>query len=855
MATVYLAQDVKHDRKVALKVLQPELALSLGPERFQREIKLAARLQHPHILTIHDSGEAAGQLWFTMPYVEGESLRDRLRRERQLPVDDALRVATEAARALDYAHQHGVVHRDIKPENILLTRDGTTMVADFGIARALGGDDGLTQTGLAIGTPAYMSPEQAAGDTALDARTDLYSLASVLYEMLAGEAPWTGPTAQAITAKRLSQPAPSVRAVRPTVPAAVDDAIRRALAPVAADRFASAAQFAQALHPTVSGATTVAAPITAPASSMRPRRKLPVAALALLAGLLIGLGVLFAWRRAHPGGDEGAGLKRVAVLPFENLGDSSQAYFADGVGDEVRGKLSNVAGLAVIARASSNQYRHTTKTPQQIARELGADYLLTATVRWEQHADGTSRVRVSPELVRVEPGAAPTTKWQQGFDAPLTDVFRVQADVATRVAEALGLALGASERGQLAQRPTENLAAYDAFLRGEEAGRGLTTIDQNALQRARDYYERAVALDSAFALAWAQLSRTYSQVYWNAATPQDEAGARRAAQHALALAPGRPDGYLALGDYYALVRKDHPRALEEYARGRRLAPREARLLSAAGFSALFGLARGDEALGYLRQAVALDPRSADVAWRVSWALLNLRRYPEALAATDRALSLAPTSLDLIETKAMIYLGQGDLAGARAVLRAVPAEVDPAALVAYVANYSGLGWVLDEAQQRLLFRLSPAQFNNDRGVWGGTLAETYVLRGDTARARAYADSARPTLEARVRAVPQDPVQRAGLGVTLAFLGRYTEAVREGERAVTLTPIARDAGMGGYAQHQLVKIYLLAGEPNKALDRLEPLLKIPYLLSPGWLRIDPYFARLRGNQRFERLIAAQ
>src|SRR6266853_2466309 len=208
MATVYLARDLKHARPVALKVLHPELAATLGPERFLREVQLTARLQHPHILTVHDSGEAAGRLWFTMPFVEGESLRDRLRRERQLPVDDALRIATEAARALDYAHHHGVVHRDIKPENILLTGDGSTLVADFGIARALGGDDGLTQTGFAVGTPAYMSPEQAAGDKTLDARTDVYSLASVLYEMLAGEAPWTGPTAQSIMAKRLSEPAP-----------------------------------------------------------------------------------------------------------------------------------------------------------------------------------------------------------------------------------------------------------------------------------------------------------------------------------------------------------------------------------------------------------------------------------------------------------------------------------------------------------------------------------------------------------------------------------------------------------------------------------------------------------------------
>src|ERR671933_658888 len=259
MATVYLAQDLRHERPVALKVLHPELAHALGPARFQREIKLAARLQHPHILSVHDSGEAAGQLWFTMPFVEGEALRDRLTRERQLPVEDALRIAREAAEALDYAHAQGVVHRDIKPENVLLSR-GHALVADFGIARALqGGAERLTETGLAVGTPAYMSPEQAAAERELDARTDIYSLGCVLYEMLSGEPPFTGPTAQAVIAKRLAGEAPSVRRVRPSVPEAVDRAIGRALALVPADRYATAAEFGQALAvPLVSpSATTI----------------------------------------------------------------------------------------------------------------------------------------------------------------------------------------------------------------------------------------------------------------------------------------------------------------------------------------------------------------------------------------------------------------------------------------------------------------------------------------------------------------------------------------------------------------------------------------------------------------------
>src|SRR5690242_19988371 len=260
MATVFLAHDLKHDRPVALKVLHPELAVSLGAERFLREIRLAARLQHPHILTVLDSGEirladAPPILWFTMPFIRGESLRDRLRREKQLPVEDAVRIAREAADALDAAHAEGIIHRDIKPENILLT--GThALVADFGIARALGGGaEQLTETGLTLGTPAYMSPEQASGQRELDARTDVYSLAVVLYEMLAGETPFAAPTPQAMIARRFMEHAPPVRQVRDAVPEQVEQALQRALARTAADRFAGAAEFAAALQP----ATGVAA--------------------------------------------------------------------------------------------------------------------------------------------------------------------------------------------------------------------------------------------------------------------------------------------------------------------------------------------------------------------------------------------------------------------------------------------------------------------------------------------------------------------------------------------------------------------------------------------------------------------
>ena len=863
MATVFLAHDVKHDRPVALKVLLPELAASLGPDRFQREIRLAARLQHPHILTVHDSGETAGQLWFTMPFVEGESLRERLRRERQLSVEDAMQIAREAARALDYAHQRGVIHRDIKPENILLTKDGSTLVADFGLARALGGDEHLTQTGMSVGTPAYMSPEQAAGDRNLDGRTDIYSLGAVLYEMLAGESPYAGPTVQAMLLKRLTDPVPSVRRLRPTVPEGIDHAVQKALAPVLADRFATAGQLAQALQAaTTSGATPTAvsppaaglpppAAAPTPPPAARPRR-LPVGAITLGIGFLIGLGVLFAWRRTHPateGGSSGEA-KLLAVLPFENLGGPEDEYFADGITDEVRGKLSAVPGLHVIASGSASQYKHTTKPPQEIARELGVDYLLVGKIRWEKRAGGgASRVRVSPELVAVTPGAAATTKWQQPFDAALTDVFQVQADIASRVAQALDVAIGAGQREVLAEKPTANLAAYDAFLKGEGSGIGSDVPSQ---RRAIGFYEQAVALDSTFAQAWAHLARAHALVYYlGAPTAADAEAARTAAERAVALPTGRADGQLAIGLYHHLVKGDLARAVAAYETGLQLAPENADLLAALA-RAEMSLGRWDSALDHFRRAQALDPRSGNIAWRLATELLWLRRYPEALDATQRGQAIAPNNLDLLETRAMIALAQGDLADARAFVRQVPAGVEPTAFVAYFGTYWDLYWVLDDPQQQLALRLTPNAFDNDRAVWGLVLAQIYALRGDMGRARAYADSARAAMEEHLKATPDDPSQHINLGLALAYAGRKDDAIREAVRSVTRLPISKDARDGAYFQHQLARVYLLVGEPEKALDQLEPLLKVPYYLSPAWMRIDPNFASLKGNPRFEKLV---
>ena len=817
MATVYLAHDLKHNRPVALKLLHPEIAAALGPERFQREIMLAARLQHPHILSVYDSGEAAGELWFTMPFVEGESLRDRLKRQRKLPVEDALRISRETADALEYAHRHGVIHRDIKPENILLT--GThALVADFGIARAIDSETHLTNTGLAVGTPEYMSPEQASGARDLDPRTDVYSLACVLYEMLTGEPP----------SSRITKPRP--------VAGGLDAVLARALAGTPDDRYPSAAAFARALEPAPS----------APA----PRRR-PLFAM-LLVGFLIGVGVLFAWRRTRAGGEGAAPV--LAVLPFENLGSPDQEYFADGMTDEVRGKLAGLTGngLQVIGRASSTPFKRTDKTQQEIAHELGAQYLLTATVRWEREPGGRSVVHVSPELVQVRGGSAPTTKWQQSFDAQLTNVFQVQADIASRVAQSLDVALGANAQQRLAARPTTNLAAYDAFLRGEAALENMVG-NPLTLRRALPYYEEAVALDPTFAQAWAELSRAHSALYaFVAANPADSAGAANAAHRALALAPNEPAAHLALGAYYNLVLSDNVMGLEQFAQGHRVAPGNADLLAALARTE-WSLARWETALSHLRQADRLEPRSVATAASLGERLTSLRRYDEAIQAFDKGLAFAPANLELREGKVMALLGRGDMGAARIVLQTAPAEVDKGALVSYVATYYDLMWMLDDAQQRLLLRLTPNDFGGNRALWAIVLAQTYALRGDSARMRAFADTARITFAQHLQASPDEPIQRVFLALALAYRGRYVEAQGEGERAVAQRPIARDADNGPYIQHQLVRVYIRANEPEKALDRLEPLLAMPYYLSRDWLKIDPTFDPLRSNPRFQRLVA--
>ncbi|HUG28469.1 MAG TPA: serine/threonine-protein kinase [Gemmatimonadales bacterium] len=489
-ATVYLARDLRHDRLVAVKILRPDLAQSVGAERFLQEIRIAASLAHPNILPLHDSGEVNGSLCYVMPYVEGESLRTRLEREGALPLEEALRIAREVGDALAHAHGQGIIHRDIKPENILLSA-GHAVVADFGIARAIAaaGDHQLTATGMAIGTPAYMSPEQAVGG-AIDGRTDLYALGCVLYEMLAGEPPHTGPTAQAVLAKRLSEPPPSVRVTRDLVPEALDRAIGTAMARNPADRFATVTEFLRVLAP-VTWETQAVRPVGhAPA---RPGR-LVLAAAGTLAAILVGL---MLWNRPAPA----LTVARLAVLPFSVRGDPGFDFLSEGIVDLLARSLDGAGDLrtvdpgTVISALGRDGGTGDAQRSRAVARRLGAGIYLVGSV----HAVG-GRLRIQAGLYDATSDESSVALSQYEVEGDDANVLPLVDELAARLLVARGAAPG--RLFETAALTTSSLTALKAYLTAEQVLRsGPQRIDS-----AIAGFQLAVAEDSTFALAYYRLA-------------------------------------------------------------------------------------------------------------------------------------------------------------------------------------------------------------------------------------------------------------------------------------------------------------------------------------------------------------
>jgi len=656
MAVVFLAHDQKLGRSVALKVLRPELAASLGAERFLREIEIAAKLTHPNILSLYDCGEADGLLYYVMPYVEGESLRERLNRENQLPLEDALQITREVADALGHAHSLGIVHRDIKPENILFTA-GHAVVADFGIARAVSeaGGEKLTETGLAVGTPAYMSPEQAAGDREPDSRTDIYALGCVLYEMLGGEPPYTGPSAQALMAKKLSEPTPHISVVRETVPAAVEDAVLKALAKAPADRFATAPQLVDALT----------ASTALPDVSVKRRRRVGRTAAIALAVVLLVAGSRWAFNALGTGADR---IEWLAVLPPDNLmGDSLQEYFVAGMHDELISKLSQIPGLDVISRTSAMQYENTDKSIPQIARELNVDAVIESTV-----LRSGDNVRIQVQL--IDPFPRERHLWNDTYDRPIGDILALHSEVALAVAEQIQVTLTPEEAGRLATADVVDPKVYSLYLTGRYHWNRMIA---DGLERATASLEEAIALDSSFAPAYALLARTHAWRAWGftGEPPGEELAtqAMEAARQALELDETLAEAHAALGfirfvyDWdWAGAEREFTRAIElnpsdpgshqeyalflmamgqfekavaEFTRARELDPLNLFVNTGVGWPYYYAR-QYDRAIGQFRAVLELDPDYDLAHYNLGLVYVMLRRYDEAIAEFQRAIAIA-----------------------------------------------------------------------------------------------------------------------------------------------------------------------------------------------------------------------
>jgi serine/threonine-protein kinase len=609
MAIVFLAHDLRHDRKVALKVLRPEVATEIGADRFLREIKMAAGLTHSHILPLYDSGNVDGLLFYVMPNMEGNSLRERLDSEKQLPLDVALRITREVASALDYAHRNNVVHRDIKPENILF-QDRSAMVADFGIGKALSEAEAeITQTGMMLGTAAYMSPEQASGESDIDGRSDLYSLGCVLYEMLAGEPPFTGPNTQAVITKRFVAPIPKVRAVR-DVPEAIDEATTRALARTPVDRFPTAAEFAETLAEIQAGGATP--PGAAPAVT----------------------------RSAPP-------KQSIAVLPLANMSaDPENEYFSDGMTEEIINALGKLPGVQVASRTSCFAFKGKEVDVRQVGEKLGVAHVLEGSVR-----KIGNRIRLNAQLIDVDNGYH---LWSETYDRQLEDVFAIQDEVSKAIVDALKLRL-VGETEHIVVPTTQNMEAYTLYLKGRFFFSKETEPDLN---KGLDLFQQSLENDPGYARAYAGIADCWSILADDWVEPDDAyPRAKEAAAKALELEPSLSEAFTSIGKVLCWYEWDFAGAEGELRKAVEFNPNYAEAHFVLG-STLPSVGKLDEAIEEMQAALVLDPLAPHHSrWRARF-LLYSRDYAGTIEQSQKTLAMNPNYFQSYLDMGSAHLGLG-----------------------------------------------------------------------------------------------------------------------------------------------------------------------------------------------------
>jgi TolB-like protein/tetratricopeptide (TPR) repeat protein len=869
MGEVFRAHDERLDRDVAIKVLPDEFAAD--PERlnrFEREAKALAALNHPNIAMVFgletgdsgtetETGASAGRNFLVMELLEGESLRELISKGG-ITMGKAVGYAGSIADGLAAAHEKGIIHRDLKPENVFLTTDGRIKILDFGLAKLTPPEADLTtetptqtmdtEPGGIMGTIPYMAPEQVQGHPA-DHRSDIFAFGVVLYEMLCGKRPFGGSTGVETAAAILKEDPEPISTTATGIPPTLATVVGRCLEKRPEDRFSSAHDLSLTLGALDSAAS--APPIRD--ESVITKRWPHILAIAIAAVIAV-LVILPPEALFQRGGvaPRDQPLPRVVVLPFENLGSADDAYFAEGMTEEITARLAAVNGIQVISRTSARQYANTAKSVPEIGRELGVGYVLEGTVRWARSEEG-NRIRITPQLIRV---ADDSHLWVETYDRFLNDVFEVQSEIAQVVTRELGITLAGGEKGPRGANPTDNLEAYQAYLRGRYwESRPHFTYEN--WERSMEAFGRAVELDPGFALAHAELARGHALVRYfrHDLTPDRLEAAELSARAALDLAPGDPRVHLDIGYFKLWAYRDVDGAVTEFENAM-----EGLAGSAEVYDALKDvyIIQGDweKALDSLQRGLELSPQDAELVSGSAWVLLMLRRHPEALAASDQAISLAPDAFWPYFYKILnSWSWQGDANETRPVLE----EIRPSA-----GGWKRWSWYWQEMYEgRYREALERLESTTDGWIRIKMFARPNVMLaafvyqrlGDTEAAAAAFEQARRSLEAEVETTPEDPRLRSSLGIVYAVQGRREDAVREGELACELLPRSKDGFYYLPYAVDLAHIYTILGDHDAALQRLEYLLANPSYISAPYLRMDPRWDPLRDDPRFEELLEKQ
>ncbi|MHC4541276.1 MAG: protein kinase domain-containing protein [Planctomycetota bacterium] len=745
-----------------------------------------------------------------------------------------------------------MIHRDLKPSNIKITPDGRVKVLDFGLAKAPGTQgekpqSTITQPGRIAGTPAYMSPEQARGNP-MDHRTDIWSFGCVMYEMLTGHLPFEGETATDTVARVLERE-PDWQALPQNTPANIRVLLRRCLEKDPRRRLRDIGDAAIEIRETLSlGLLTESKPATVPPAKLR--RIAMIIGTVAIAIILSGIALKFIPKKeTQPSPKE----IRLVVLPLENLGSAEDEYFADGITDAITARLAGIQGLGVISRQSAMQYKDREKSTQQIGKELRVGYILEGTIQRERPSDPTSPVRIIPRLIRASDD---THVWAETYDNDMSEVFRVQSDLAEQVAQALDVTLLEPERRALHSRPTQNVEAYEYYLRGNEYFQ--RSYLENDFKIAIQMYKKAVELDPTFALAYAQLSRAHVFMYFKHYDHSDVrlAMAKQAVDKVFQLNPELPEAHLALGHYYYHSHLDYDRALEQFAIARKNQPNSSELMSFIGYVQR-RQGKFEKAVVTLKEASELDPRSAPLAFNIGQVLVLLRKYPEAEHHCDRAISLTPDLPYPYTGKVQLYLlWEGKTEKARAVLE------EGLQNIGSLENNLIILWsvlldVFDENYQEALAQLSSCKLEAfDTHLYfipkAQLYGQIYGLMGNRQLELAYYESARSILETKMQQQPEDATFHSALGIAYAGLGQEEEAIKHGKLGRDLLPLSKDALRGPFRREDLARIYVMVGKYDQAIDELESLLLKPSRFPVALVTLDPAWDPLRDHPRFKKLI---